>query len=102
MSDIHSYAKRQWNKDSFPANEEPVLIIVEHSHPGRAPSRDVIVAFYEDGTVEGRDSKYFWDLTTGIVPRGWYELTDYGDGSCEVSDRVIGWQPLPDPWEDKE
>lgn len=93
--------RRQWNKSSFPKNEEPVLVIVERGHPGKEASRDVIRAFYEDGTLPEGLSNYFWDVSDDAnVPAGWYELTDYGDGSYEVSDQVIGWQPLPDPWEE--
>lgn len=91
--------KRQWIKDSFPENEKDVLIIVEHRLPNKPPHRRVIRAFYEDGILPRDQSEFFWeDLTDGPVPAGWYETTDYGE-NYEVIDPVIGWQPLPDPWE---
>lgn len=91
--------KRQWIKDSFPENEKDVLIIVEHRLPNKPPHRRVIRAFYEDGLMPRGQSEFFWeDLGEGPVPAGWYETTDYGE-NYEISDPVIGWQPLPDPWE---
>lgn len=89
----------KWIKDRYPDNEKDVLIIVEHRLPGRPAHRRVIRAFYEDGLMPLSESEFFWeDFPSGIVPAGWYETTDYGD-NYEVIDPVIGWQPLPDPWE---
>lgn len=91
--------KDKWNKDDFPENEKDVLIIVEHRLPNDPPHRRVIRAFYEDGLLPKDQSAFFWDdIPKGPVPAGWYETTDYGE-NYEVSDPVIGWQPLPDPWE---
>lgn len=89
----------KWIKDVFPENEQEVLIIVEHRMPDCTPHRRVIRAFYEDGILPKDQSTFFWDdIPEGPVPAGWYETTDYGE-NYEVSDPVIGWQPLPDPWE---
>ena len=91
--------KGKWNKDDFPENEKDVLIIVEHRLPNDPPHRRVIRAFYEDGLLPKDQSAFFWDdIPKGPVPAGWYETTDYGE-NYKISDPVIGWQPLPDPWE---
>lgn len=91
--------KKQWIKDHFPDNEVDVLIIVEHRPFRRPAHRRVVRAFYEDGMQRTEDSLRCWEnLPDGIIPMGWYESTDYGE-SCEISDQVIGWQHLPDPWE---
>ena len=91
--------KKQWIKDHFPDNEVDVLIIVEHRPFRRPAHRRVVRAFYEDGMQRAEDSLRAWEeLPDGIIPMGWYESTDYGE-SCEISDQVIGWQHLPDPWE---
>ncbi len=91
--------KGKWNKDDFPENEKEVLVIVEHRLPDDPPHRRVIRAFYEDGLLPKDQSAFFWDdIPKGPVPAGWYETTDYGE-NYKISDPVIGWQPLPDPWE---
>ena len=100
--------QHRWNRKDFPPNEQEVLILIEHRYPGAKPNRSVARAFYEDGTMKELDSYYCWDLT-GVenldedgdrrVPRGWYELTNYGEGCNTVTDGVIGWQQVPDPWE---
>ena len=41
---------------------------------------------------------YWEEIHEGMIPVGWYEASDYGE-STEISDTVIGWQNLPDPWE---
>ena len=102
---------RKWNCKEFPNNEEAVLIIVETRYPREAkPHRRVLRAFHEDGTVKEWNSDYGWELIEPeiddagdtLVPRGWYELTDYGEENSEITDPVIAWQPLPDPWEGME
>lgn len=100
LKEIVDYiAGRQWIKDRFPNPEEDVLIIVEHRPFMRPIHRRVVRAFYEDGMIRAEDSLHFWeDLPEGLIPMGWYEGFDYGEG-CEIGDQVIGWQPLPDPWE---
>lgn len=99
MREMIDKAKNEWEKKRFPDNEQEVLVIVEHRLPGKKPHRRVIRAFYEDGLIPVDESTFFWDdIPEGPVPAGWYETTDYG-GNYEVSDPVIGWRPLPDPWE---
>ena len=101
--------KRRWNKTEYPPNEQEVLIIIEHRYPECKPVRSVTRAFYEDGSVKLFNSDYGWDLDVHTapmdedgdltVPRGWYELNDYGDGINVVTDGVIAWQQVPDQWE---
>lgn len=92
--------QKQWNCREPPENEKPVLVIVERTYLARGPIRSVIRAFYEDGKLPAGVSEYYWDIDdSAMVPQGWYEISDYGDGSYEIDDPVIGWQPLPDPWE---
>ena len=91
--------KKKWIKDHFPDPGEEVLIIVEHQPFMRPRHRRVVRAFYEDGMQRAEDSLRSWeDLQEGMIPMGWYEASDYGE-SVEISDQVIGWQYLPDPWE---
>lgn len=60
----------------------------------------MVRAFYEDGTLQGRLSRYFWDISNeAMIPKGWYEISDYGDASYVIDDPIVGWQNLPDPWE---
>ena len=99
QSVVDYIAKKQWIKDYFPDPEEEVLIIVEHRPFMRPTHRRVVRAFYEDGMQRAEDSLRAWeDLPNGMIPMGWYEASDYGE-SVEISDQVIGWQYLPDPWE---
>ena len=92
--------KRQWNRKGPPEIEKPVLVIVEHVYIGRKPQRSVVRAFYEDGTLQGRLSRYFWDISNeAMIPKGWYEISDYGDASYVIDDPIVGWQNLSDPWE---
>lgn len=101
---------RKWKKKEFPKNEETVLIVVETWYPGRKPIRRVLRAFYEDGRMKEAESYYSWILRNAeedqdgdlLIPMGWYELTDYGEEIAQISDGVIAWQPLPDPWEGME
>lgn len=98
--------KHRWKHKSFPENEEPVLIIVERSYPGSEPHRSVLRAFFEDGNMKECESNFGWDLDSFeidsdgdyLIPRGWFEITDYCEEMAEITDPVIGWQPLPDPW----
>ena len=100
LQEIVDYvASRQWIKDRFPENEVEVLIIVEHRPFKRPAHRRVVRAFYEDGMQRAEDSLHYWEeIHDGMIPVGWYEASDYGE-SIEISDPVIGWKSLPDPWE---
>ena len=101
--------RHKWNKGTVPPAEEEVLIIIEHKYPECRPVRSVTRAFYEDGTMKAVNSNYEWELAGQRadmdedgdlqVPQGWYELNDYGDGINVVTDGVIAWQQVPDPWE---
>lgn len=103
---------RQWNCKEFPVNEEDVLVIVETKYKERWPQRRVLRAFYEDGKMKEWNSGFGWALKCGkaeededgdlLVPRGWYEISDYGEEITEITDDVIGWQPMLDPWEGAE
>lgn len=90
--------RRKWETEKFPDVETEVLIIVEHRPFRRKPHRRVCRAIYEDGLQRAEDSVFFWDTDGPMVPEGWYETADYGSSNM-VDDIVIGWQPLPDPWE---
>lgn len=100
LKEIIDYMEsRRWIKDAFPPAEQEVLIIVEHKPFRKEPHRRVLRAFYEDGTTKEEDSSFFWEgIGSGPIPLGWYETTDYGE-NYEVADQVIGWKPMPDPWE---
>ena len=97
-SDVVTFMIRKTKIIVKSVNQTEVLIIVEHRPFRRKPHRRVCRAIYEDGLQRAEDSVFFWDTDGPMVPEGWYETADYGSSNM-VDDIVIGWQPLPDPWE---
>lgn len=99
--------------ERLPECEQEVLICTEKKLVGRNAYVDSIVtpAFYEDGTMLEDDSKWTWELDDSyaewdekadchIVPEGWWENRHfyYDDIGAPVDQKVVAWQPLPEPY----
>ena len=104
--------QQQWipcTPETMPENEQDVLVTVEVRTLGRKSFRRVIRAFYTDGRHTDADSAYSWnefpdpqydDDGNMIIPKGWWESSDYYEQLGMVDDFVVAWMPFPEPWKD--
>lgn len=97
--------------ESLPKAEEVVLVVVEHRTTNKV-YQIITKAMYEDGTVWGNDSDYFFEFDIATykqiydvgrddfkIPEGWWEHHSYGDtdndGIGLIDGVVTHWMSLP-------
>lgn len=104
--------------ERMPTNEFDVLVTVERTVINTLNQnifRFVCRAFYQDGKKPVEESCYNWDSfydtdlleydeenDVYLTPEGWYESLEYAEEQCAISDKVIAWQPLPEPYREVE
>ena len=88
--------------ERLPECEEEVLILTERNK--------ITTAMYEDGKMPEDDSIWSWyevdfsydeDNDIYCVPEGWLEYRHFNpddEYNNTVDEKVIAWQPLPEPW----
>lgn len=99
--------------DELPPVETEVLIVAKRKWRNGTCRYITTTAMYEDGTVLENNSCWRWEDIEGewneeedcyIIPEGWWEHKHY-NGDCElnheVDDKVLAWQPLPEPYTPK-
>jgi hypothetical protein len=96
--------------ERLPTNEIDVLITVERQVKNELYNKTfgiVSKAFYHDGTTKTEDSMYDWENYLDyeeeeceMVPKGWYESVEFNEQFSEITDKIIAWQPLPEPYKE--
>lgn len=98
--------------EELPVVEEEVLILAKRKWRGGGFKYVVTTAIYEDGTMRENDSIWSWQDIDGeldeeedcyIIPEGWWEYRHYNPDDVynnAVDDKVIAWQPLPEPYKE--
>lgn len=99
--------------ERMPEVETKVLIFAKRKYKDGGVRNIVTTAMYEDGTMSENDSNWRWEDIDGewdeendcyIIPEGWWEDKIYnydGELNNAVDDKVIAWQPLPQPYKPK-
>lgn len=104
----HQRKEGEWIpcSERLPKCEEEVWIITDRG--------TTTTAIYEDGTILDRDSMWNWIDIDGkwddendcmIIPEGWWEDRHFNPDEVYnnvIDEKVIAWQPLPEPWEGEE
>ena len=91
--------------DKLPHTEQDVLIAVDS---GLGGGYIIAIGFYEDGKRFAGDSACNWDIDyfdmmynedvdDWIIPQGWYEGVMFGEEFTNITDKVVYWQPIPEP-----
>ena len=110
----------QWNKNTVPKCKDKtcsdeVLVTVEKYCIGtyRRVLRAVYFPYHHctledmgwsmyNGVPDGWE--YIEEEDTWWIPQGWYEVCDYFEdySYSTITDKVIAWQPLPEPFKESD
>ena len=100
--------------EMLPEPEKEVLIMANRKYTGGKIIPIITTAIYENGTILENDSIWNWSDIEGewneeeecyIIPEGWFEYRHYNPDEVynnAIDDKVIAWQPLPEPYKPTE